>query len=295
MRPRVVLAHGDLPILFSVIGKIFVHTRIPIYAISHGTAGFVFEEKKSLRHRLLKYAVRRSFRYADIVIAVSRGLAEQLVSSLLLEQDRIRAIYNGVDIERIGSLSKEQGRSFFSDQRGPLIIGVGRLNPQKNFALLIRAVALVIKQRACRLLILGEGSERPSLEGLCCKLNVGNVVAMPGFVANPFAYMAEASVFVLSSIHEGLPTVLIEAMACGTPVVSTDCPAGPREILSDGRYGSLVPMNDVEALATAILNTLEHPLPADVLKARAQYFSLEAYIDAYQKLLAPYMAKGEEI
>ena len=117
------------------------------------------------------------------------------------------------------------------------------------------------KSRPARLVILGEGRERDALAGLVRELGIGHAVALPGFVANPFAWMARARVFAVSSIYEGLSMVLVEAMACGTPVVSTDCPHGPREVLEDGRWGLLVPVGDAEALATAILETLRDPLP----------------------------------
>jgi glycosyltransferase involved in cell wall biosynthesis len=144
----------------------------------------------------------------------------------------------------------------------------------------------VRQHQPARLIILGDGSERPALERLIEERGLQNFVRLPGFVVNPYAYMARAAVFVLSSIHEGLPNVLMEALACGTPVVSTDCPSGPRQILDGGRYGPLVPVGDPEALAEAILTTLNNPLPREVLKARAEIFSLDAMADAYLRVLS---------
>jgi glycosyltransferase involved in cell wall biosynthesis len=149
----------------------------------------------------------------------------------------------------------------------------------------LRAFAALDPQRELRLLIIGDGPERPALEGLAHALGIAERVAFPGFQQNPFAYMARARLFVLSSAWEGLPGVLIQAMACGTPVVSTDCPSGPREVLEDGRYGPLVPVGAVEALAAAITRTLDDPLPSHLLEARAAEFALAPVTDRYLDLM----------
>src|SRR5262249_37227290 len=138
----------------------------------------------------------------------------------------------------------------------PVILGVGRLTWQKDFPTLIKAFALVRSRQPARLLILGEGEKRLELETIVKELGLAADVCLPGYVDNPFAYMHRCSAFVLSSASEGLPNSLIEAMACGAPVISTDCASGTAEILENGRYGPLVPVGDVEAMATAISATL---------------------------------------
>ena len=139
---------------------------------------------------------------------------------------------------------------WFDEPGVPVILSAGRLVGQKDFSTLIRAFAQVVKSRPARLVILGEGRERGALAALARELGVAEGVDLPGFVANPFAWMARARVFAVSSIYEGLSMVLVEAMACGTPVVSTDCPHGPRELLEDGRWGRLVPVGAGGASAT---------------------------------------------
>src|SRR5262249_31436661 len=147
----------------------------------------------------------------------------------------------------------------------PVLLGVGHLRMQKDFPTLIRAFALARKNRRMRLVLLGEGSQRPRLHRMISSLGVGDDVYLAGYTDNPFSWMARASLFVLSSAWEGLPAVLIEAMACGCPVVSTDCPSGPWEILEGGKYGRLVPCRDPQNLAEAIIATLDAPVSRQAL------------------------------
>jgi glycosyltransferase involved in cell wall biosynthesis len=164
-------------------------------------------------------------------------------------------------------------------------MGVGRLTRQKDFPTLIRAFAAVRKVRDCRLVILGEGKDRPALEALAKEMGVGGDVDLPGFVENPYAHMSRASLFVLSSAWEGSPNVLTEALALGLPAVATDCPSGPREILEDGRYGPLVPVGDADALAGAILKTLTHPPESAELKRAAGPYTVEESSRRYLEAL----------
>ena len=155
---------------------------------------------------------------------------------------------------------------------------------QKDFKTLIQAFALLRKKRKVRLIILGEGDEREALENMIAKLGLTNDIALPGFVDNPMSYMQHAAVFVLSSLFEGLPTVLLEAMCCDTPVVSTDCPNGPAEILENGKWGRMVSVGDVDGLAQAMIKTLDEPKHPNVLQ-RAQYFSVENAVAQYLEVL----------
>jgi len=163
-------------------------------------------------------------------------------------------------------------------------MAAGRMAPVKDFAALIRAFAVLRKQRHARLLILGEGELRDDLERLASDLGVAEDVGMPGFDPNPYALMSRAAVFVQSSQWEGLPSVLVEAMACGTPVVATDCPGGTREILDDGRLGILVPTGDDHAMADAILRTLDQPVQTNEMARKVEEFTLERAVDTYLEL-----------
>jgi glycosyltransferase involved in cell wall biosynthesis len=167
----------------------------------------------------------------------------------------------------------------------PVLLGVGHLRMQKDFPTLIRAFALARKKRRMRLVLLGEGSQRPRLQSVIASLDVADDVYLAGYTDNPFSWMARSSLFVLSSAWEGLPAVLIEAMACGCPVVSTDCPSGPWEILEGGKYGRLVPCRDPHSLAEAIIASLDAPVSRQALVDRAQVFSAKASVDQYVEVL----------
>ena len=173
---------------------------------------------------------------------------------------------------------------WFKSGEPPVILGVGRLTAQKAFDVLITAFAQVRESQQARLLILGEGEDRPMLEALVKRLGLEQDIALPGFVSNPYSYMAHASLFVLSSRWEGLPTVLVEAMSVGTPVIATDCPSGPREILRDGQYGPLVPVDDPAALARAIQNLLANH-PACPKEESWKPYELDFVTDQYLSML----------
>jgi glycosyltransferase involved in cell wall biosynthesis len=174
---------------------------------------------------------------------------------------------------------------WFAAGMPPVVLAVGRLTWEKDFPTLIRAFAAVRRQRDARLLILGEGPERDALAALVAQLGLERDVQLPGWARNPHAFMARAGVFVLSSVSEGLPTVLIEALAAAVPVVATDCVSGPREILQDGRLGPLVPPGDPDALATAIHRQLAEPRPAEAQDGWHS-FSIDVATEGYLRLLS---------
>jgi glycosyltransferase involved in cell wall biosynthesis len=195
--------------------------------------------------------------WADGIIAVSQGVADDLGQITRLSSDRIQVIYNPIVLPELFTLAQEPvEHPWFKPGEPPVILGVGRLHPQKDFPTLIRAFAEVRKVQQARLMILGDGPERQALTTLVSELGLIEDVAFPGFVQNPYAYMSKAAVFVLSSAWEGLGNVLVEAMAIGTPVVSTNCESGPGEILDGGKYGRLVPVGDSRAIAQAITSVL---------------------------------------
>ncbi len=229
---------------------------------------------------------RSLFGQADHIVAISSGLAESLPVRLGVSNNRVTIIYNPVVTkDLIAKADKPPDHPWFSVPGPPIILAAGRLARVKDFPTLIRAFEIASRNRPLRLLILGEGSWRQRLEHMIRKKGLAELVSLPGWVDNPFAYMRRAAVFVVSSKHEGLCGVLIQALACGCPCVSTDCPFGPGEVLDDGRIGPLVPVGDHEALADAIERTLDAPPEPGFLTERAQDFSHEDAISRYDALL----------
>ena len=260
-----------------------VSTRVVVSV--HNTVSQESQNSTQLKRRFAPYLARWFYPWADAIVTVSQGAAEDL-ARLGLSSERIKVIYNPVVTpELFEKVNEPIDHPWFQSGSPPVILGVGRLEKQKDFPTLIRAFAQVQQQRPARLMILGEGKERPSLEALVQELGLGENVSLPGFVSNPYAYMARATVFVLSSLFEGLPTVLIEALAVGTRVVSTNCESGPAEILANGQYGKLVAVGDVKGIAEAIISTLESPCDSEALRRRAAEFSLEKALTQYRQVL----------
>jgi glycosyltransferase involved in cell wall biosynthesis len=237
--------------------------------------------------------LRHAYGQADAIVAVSEGVADDLAAWTGLPRAKIVTIYNPVVSEELRRRQNEPvDHPWFQPGAPPVIMSAGRLGRAKDHPTLIRAFARVRRARAARLVIFGQGKSEAKtaksiagLQALAAELGGADDLALPGFVANPFAYMARAALFALSSVNEGLPGVLIQAMACGCPVVSTDCPSGPAEILAGGRYGRLVPPGDDAALAAAILATLDAPPPAASLRERAGFFSVERAAAQYERVM----------
>lgn len=237
----------------------------------------------SFRH-WVAHTARWLYPLADQVIAVSQGVAEDLAHITRLPQQQIQTIYNPVITPHLFEQANASApHPWFNTPDIPVILAIGRLEPQKSFATLITAFAQVRQTRSARLLILGEGSQRSQLTELVQALGLEQEVDMPGFVANPYACMAHAALVAVSSVWEGLCNVLIESLALGTPVVSTDCPSGPAEILAQGKYGELVPVGDSQALAEAMLKILACPKQpiASIASDWLNQFTVEQVVQRY--------------
>jgi glycosyltransferase involved in cell wall biosynthesis len=240
---------------------------------------------KRLRRRR---KMRRRYDRADRIIAISRGVADDLVDNFSIDRGKVTAIYNPTlnrDVDTRAAAPVDHPWLTTTPRPEPVVISAGRLVATKDFSLLIRAVARVRERRPCRLIILGEGSQRSELEALARSLGVAEAVDLPGWVADPLPAMARADLFAMSSKHEGLGNVLVEALAAGVPAVSTDCPSGPREILQDGRLGPLTPPGDAEALAQAIRQTLDAPPDRQTLRDGAAPFFTDQAADQYLRVM----------
>jgi glycosyltransferase involved in cell wall biosynthesis len=245
------------------------------------------EGRKAAREKDL---LRRTFPRNDGVIAVSRGIRDDLVENLGLPPEKVHVVHNPAVTPEIRAMAGEPvDHPFLADPEVPVVLSAGRMMVQKDFPTLIRAFARLRATRPCRLVILGQGRLQGSLRSLADELGVGEDVDLPGFTPNPYAYMARARLFVLSSLWEGSPNVRTAALAVGVPVGATDCEHGPREILDDGRYGPLVPVGDAVALAAAMARTLDDPLPPETLRRAATPYTVERSCDGYLEVfrLAP--------
>ena len=261
-----------------------VSTRV--VATVHNTSSSVSLNSSPRRAQLMPLLMRLFYPWADRIVTVSEGVADNLAQMANLPRQRIQVIYNPVVTpELFAKAQAPLDHPWFRLGEPPVILGVGRLTKQKDFPTLIKAFAIVRQSCPARLVILGEGEDRLKLEALVKEIGLEGAVSMPGFLENPYVYMAKASVVVLSSAWEGFGNVIAEAMACGTPVVSTDCKSGPAEILENGKYGELVPVGDVEELARAIARTLQNPQCSQTLQNRAAEFSQEKIINQYLELL----------
>jgi len=251
------------------------------------------ESSREWMSRFLQPLMRREYGQADAIIAVSDGVADDLAAFAGLARDHITTVYNPtVTPETLEKAKEPLEHPWFATGEPPVILGVGRYHPNKDFPTLIRAFAKVRAERAARLVILGDaapGKKRDKylaeITALIAELGVVDDIDLPGFTINPYRYMSRAAVFVLSSLREGFPNVLVEAMACGAPVVATNCPHGPPEILANGTFGRIVPMRDVDAMAEAMMQTLDAPISPERIRARALEFTAERAVERYEEIL----------
>ena len=265
--------------------------------LAPGRRRLVLSERNVVLHgertpaRLLQLAAKRLlYRRADSVAVISAGLGLDVQDKLRIDPPRTPVVYNpAVTAEVSRGAAQPVDHPWFHED-GKIVLGVGRLVPQKDFRTLIDAFALVRKRVPARLVILGEGPLRADLAQHARDGGVDHLVALAGYDKNPFKYMARADVFAFSSRHEGLGNALIQAMACGTAVVSTDCPSGPNEIVTEGHDGYLVPVGDASALADRIVELLTD----DELRRRmgtnaaasAERFSTDAVVARYEAVLS---------
>lgn len=283
-RPTALLAAMSHANVTAALAHCIARSRARLILSEHAHLSSVLTAHPGWRMRATALMMRWTYPRADRIVSVSDGVTTDLLQRIPLDTRRVVTIYNPVVDDTLRARAKAQPACTWLSAQAPcdppVVLAAGRLVPQKDFATLIEAFALLRHTRPARLLILGEGDLRAPLTAQVARLGLENDVALPGFEPNPFSAMRAAQLFVLSSRFEGLGCVLIEAMACGTPVVSTDCPSGPHEVLEGGRWGRLVPVGDVKALAAAMAAALDDPSPPDV-SLRAEDFSVARAVERY--------------
>ncbi|MBC7357552.1 MAG: glycosyltransferase [Desulfacinum sp.] len=279
-RPRVVVCEKLRVNVVAHRARRLAGVSCRIYASVHGLLTHKLYQEGLDRRKVRKKErlIQRWYGENDGFLAVSKGIAVDLHENFQVPGDKIHVVHNPVVTREVMGLSRhEANHPWLKDKTAPVVLSAGRLDRQKGFDTLLEAFAGVVRNGNGRLIILGEGPQRPELELLIDRLGLRESVSMPGFVDNPYPFMRHADAFVLSSRWEGFGNVLVEAMAFGTPVVSTDCPVGPREILEGGRLGRLVPVDDVPAMTEAILETLRSkPSPEPLIRAAGRYTDEQA-------------------
>ncbi len=285
--PDVLLSSTTVSNLISLWAAQRAKVRTAFFVKQDNTLAEAIPDASDHLDRIVPGLVADWYPRADGIVAVSTGLGDELQRLASAPRDRIHVLYNPVDLKRIATLAEENlDDPWFQAGQPPVIVSAGRLHPQKDFSTLLQTMKLLDSEPKMRLAILGEGQERSALEGLIRKLGLVERVRLVGFKPNPYAYMSRASAFVLSSAWEGLSNVLIEALACGCRVVSTDCPYGPSEILKSGEYGALVPVRNPEALAVAIRKILREPFSKERNRQRSRVYDIKAIAAQYLDLFS---------
>lgn len=287
VQPDVLFAALHPANVAAVCGKTLVGAETPVAISLRNNLAFGYSEDNLVRSRAL-------YHKANAVVAVSKGVAEEAARVLGFAPDQIVTIYNSVPLAAIATAATDPvEHPWFAEDKIPVVLTVGRAMRQKDHLTLVRALAFLRRSIKARLAILcdpsgwGTQSNIEKTKALATSLDLIQHIVYLDFDENPFRYMARAKVVALSSRYEGFPNVLLEAMACGTPVVSTDAPYGPAEILEDGRWGPLVPVGDAVALAKALAGILSgQRVPAKDLLARATMFSPEKMLDAHENLFS---------
>ena len=283
-RPRVLMPGLELTHMIALMAQMASGVPSKVIVTIHSVISqndHFYLPTRSLEKQLMKLL----YPQAGEIIAVSKGVAEDFSSFLGFPLSSLRVIYN--PIITAGMLEKAQQpfqHAWLDEGQPPVILSVGRLHPVKDIPMLIKAFALARQHTPLRLMILGEGKQREELESLVRQMGLQEDISMPGFQQNPYAFLRRAAMLVLSSRHEAFGRVLIEAMACGCTVISTDCPGGVAELVDNGKYGHLVPVGDAEAMAQAILDVLG----GDVRKPPSEWlhqFELDQVIQSYLKLI----------
>jgi glycosyltransferase involved in cell wall biosynthesis len=286
-RPATVLAAGVHACTVAVLAKflsgipcrLVVSLHSELYPVPGALAG-------GWKERFNPILAKLFFRSADRIVTVSDGLRRRAMGQIGGPAEKYVTIYNPVFSERIADWAKEPiDHPWFGRADSPVLVGVGRLSREKGFDVLLHALALVRKRLDARLILLGEGPERDTLAAAADTLGIREAVDFHGFTRNPYAYVSRANMLVMPSRQESFGNVLVEALAVGTPVVSSDCPHGPREILGKGEYGTLVPPDNPEEMAQAILGALHSPQCASGAIERARCFSIERAVDLYEQVM----------
>ena len=282
-KPRVIISSTFYTNIIAIISSLLSHRKVKVIVIEHIAVKSEFKNLGLLKKLIMRVLIFFFYRLAYSVVTVSDESGDILSRFCLLPRKKIITIYNPVISKDLYEKSNTTINHPFFNLGHPILLNVGRLDKQKDIGTLLEAFSIVTKEIESRLIIIGEGNGKTQLIEQCKKLKILNQVDFAGYLKNPYPFFKKSSVFALSSLYEGLPTVLIEALALRLPIVSTKCPSGPAEILQQGKYGILVPIKDPKSLAQGVLNLLKnkniiHEPPEEYLDPYTQKYSVHRYL-----------------
>lgn len=281
-RPEALLTDKDRVNRIAILAHRLARSRARLVVRTGTTVSLNLAARKPVDRWINLWSMRYLYRCADAILMPSRAAAEDFARTVGVPMGRVTACPSPIATPSLyASSAAEPAPGVAPPGTGPLVVGIGELSKRKDFATALRAFARLDAGRNARLVIMGEGRERTNLEQLAVELDIADRIALPGYVANPYPLLARADVFIHSARFEGSPVAVMEAVALGRPVVCTDCPSGPREILADGEFGRLVAIGDDAAMGAALAEMLDKPPSAEKIRAGAAPFSLEASTDAY--------------
>jgi glycosyltransferase involved in cell wall biosynthesis len=293
-QPTIILSFQTQANVAILLASLLSNCHTPVIPTEHSTISINLNRKGLLKEKLLLPLAHILYHQAPALISVSRKAADDLISTLHLDSKKVRVIYNPINLGKITNCSQEEyHHPWLTPGSPPLLLAVGRLTEAKGFSDLIRAIALVLQKRPVNLMIVGEGEKRTELENQIKALGLENFVELNGFMANPYTVLSKADLFVSSSLWEGFGVAIVEALACGIKVVATDCLSGPAEILENGKFGMLVPPENPQLLADAILWSLDTNAPSPDAKERANDFSIDKIGHQYLSLFEEVLSAGD--
>jgi glycosyltransferase involved in cell wall biosynthesis len=285
-QPRALIANMWPLTTMAVLAHLLSRCRSPLLLVEHCALSPQYAAWGWVHNQVMRLSMMVSYRLAQHVAAVSAGAADDIAALAMLPKQRMRVLYNPIPQRPLPSaVDTASAEANWACGKGQRLLAVGTFKSQKNHSLLLRAFA-EMAQPSARLMLLGKGQDEQMLRDLSTALSIQDRVIFAGFHADPTPFYATADLFVLSSDYEGFGNVIVEALSFGLPVVSTDCPSGPAEILENGRWGRLVPVGDCAALAQAMAQALSEPVDRDALKRRAQDFDPAISAKKYLELLA---------
>ena len=290
-RPDVMLSALDHMNILAVLARFLSGVMTRVVVSAHMLPSNEYCKDKSIYGIFFLMLMKWSYIKASAVVGVSKGVCNDIMQTFQIDAHNLSYIYNPIINQKLKKMGFcKINHRWFRSQKAPVIIAVGRLAIEKDYSTLIRAFRLVRNERPAKLLILGEGEERANLQALIALLELTDDVELAGFVPNPFAFMTKSEIYILSSKREGFGNVVVEALALGCCVISTDCPGGPKEILQDGMFGLMVPVGNIDAMAKALMSTLDKKPLVDkaLLENHLRQFEIatvtEKYIELFSKV-----------